>query len=157
MQTHCHLDHVFGTLWAAKHYGLTPAIHPLEEEMMAIAPESGQKWGLTFKGYEGPFEYLEEGGKLLLGDESFGILHVPGHSPGSICFHHSRQGFLIGGDVLFKGSIGRTDLFKGDHQQLIDGIRTQLFRLPDATIVHSGHGMPTNIGTEKKTNPYVRG
>ncbi|MEI9933823.1 MAG: MBL fold metallo-hydrolase [Ferruginibacter sp.] len=83
-------------------------------------------------------------------------MEAPGHSPGSICFYCKKQYFIIAGDVLFQRSIGRTDLPGGDHQQLINNIRTKLFVLPDETIVYSGHGPTTTIGEEKKYNPYLQ-
>ena len=84
------------------------------------------------------------------------IRFTPGHSPGSVIFYHEAGGFVIGGDVLFNGSIGRTDLPGGNHATLINSIQTQLFTLPDETKVYSGHGSLTTIGFEKMNNPYVK-
>ncbi|HEY8658558.1 MAG TPA: MBL fold metallo-hydrolase, partial [Hanamia sp.] len=95
------------------------------------------------------------GDTITLGDDELEIIHVPGHSPGSICFYCRAQNFIIGGDVLFNGSIGRTDIPMGDHQTLITGIKQKLFALPDDVIVYSGHGPETTIGAEKKSNPFV--
>ena len=86
----------------------------------------------------------------------FNIIYAPGHSPGSICFYNEAEKYLIGGDVLFYNSIGRTDLPLGDHSTLINSIKQKLFLLPDDVTVYSGHGQKTNIGFEKKTNPFLQ-
>lgn len=89
-------------------------------------------------------------------EKKFKIYHVPGHSPGSVVYHHENQKFMISGDVLFEGSIGRTDLYKGNYEQLIEGIKTKLFILDGDTQVFSGHGNPTTIGFEKQYNPFFK-
>lgn len=155
LNTHCHLDHVFGLRWAAKTYQLTPHIHPNEEQMLQLSPLAGDRWGMPFKGYGGPLIFLKEDNSIFLGDDELSILFAPGHSPGHVCFYSKTQGFLIGGDVLFKESIGRTDLPGGNHQVLVDSIRYGLFTLPNETVVYPGHGGSTTIGHEKKYNPYL--
>ncbi|TDW99438.1 MBL fold metallo-hydrolase [Dinghuibacter silviterrae] len=156
LQTHCHLDHVFGTRWLAGAYGLTPLMHPLEEKMLQLAPSSGLMWGLPFDNYQGPLAFLEGGAPVSLGDNHLSALFVPGHSPGHLCFYCQAQGFVIGGDALFRESIGRTDLPFGDHATLLQAIRSQLFTLPDSTVVYPGHGPATTIGYEKRHNPFLR-
>jgi len=155
LNTHCHLDHVFGNKWVAKTYGLTLWLHPDEEEMLEWAPASGQMWGLTFDNYKGPVHFLRPGDTVQLGEDKLTVLLTPGHSPGSICFYCEAQNFVIGGDVLFKESIGRADLPGGNYDELIASIRQQLFTLPDETVVYPGHGPATTIGYEKIHNPYV--
>ena len=155
LNTHCHLDHVFGLRWAAEKYKLVPHLHASEEQMLKLAPVSGQMWNMPFKNYEGPLQFLTDGQQILLGEEVLWVLFTPGHSPGHVCFYCPRQGFVIGGDVLFKQSIGRTDLPFGNASQLIDSIKSKLFPLPDDTVVYSGHGPATTIGHEKKYNPFV--
>ena len=155
LNTHCHLDHVFGNKFIAENYDLTLHLHPKEEVVLQFAPTSGLMYEMPFDNYQGEFIFLHEGDKVTLGDDELEIIHVPGHSPGSICFYCKAQNFIIGGDVLFNGSIGRTDLPMGDHQTLITGIRQKLFFLPDDIIVYSGHGPETTIGEEKKSNPFV--
>jgi glyoxylase-like metal-dependent hydrolase (beta-lactamase superfamily II) len=155
LQTHTHLDHVFGTKWVAETYGLIPHIHRDEDKMMDLSPAFGLEWGLPFDGFQGHRAYLERGGKVSFGDNILEILLVPGHSPGHLCFYCPAQGFLIGGDVLFRESIGRTDLPGGDHPTLIRGIKEQLFTLPEETIVYPGHGPETTIGHEKRNNPFI--
>jgi glyoxylase-like metal-dependent hydrolase (beta-lactamase superfamily II) len=130
-------------------------LHPKEEVVLQFAPTSGLMYEMPFDNYQGEFIFLHEGDKVTLGEDELEIIHVPGHSPGSICFYCKAQNFIIGGDVLFNGSIGRTDLPMGDHQTLITGIRKKLFALPDDIIVYSGHGPETTIGDEKKYNPFV--
>lgn len=156
LNTHCHLDHVFGNKWVHKEYGLELFIHPNEEIMLKVAPDSGLRWGLPFENYNSPLHYLNEGDRIQLGDDELKVIPVPGHSPGSICFYNEKQHFLIGGDVLFRGSIGRTDLPGGYHATLLKNIREKLFVLPDQTKVYPGHGPATIIEQEKKYNPFLQ-
>jgi hydroxyacylglutathione hydrolase len=155
VNTHCHLDHVFGNKFVAETWNLTLHLHPLEERMLQLAPASGLMYDMPFDNYAGKFTFLNDGEKIALGDDKLEIIHAPGHSPGSICFYCREQKFIIGGDVLFNGSIGRTDLPMGDHQTLLNSIKQKLFVLPDDVVVYSGHGPETTIGNEKKHNPFV--
>ncbi len=156
LNTHCHLDHVFGNKFIAAIFGLTLHIHPNEKKMLELAPTSGLMYNMPFDNYTGALIFLKEGDKIIFGKDELDVIEAPGHSPGSICFYCKKQHFIIAGDVLFQRSIGRTDLPGGDHQQLINNIRTKLFVLPDETIVYSGHGLTTTIGEEKKYNPYLQ-
>lgn len=155
LNTHCHLDHVFGNKWIHETYGLLLTIHEKEKQVLDFAPASGLMWNLPFDNYNAAINYLKEGDEILLDDDKLKVLFVPGHSPGHVCFYCKAQGFVIGGDVLFRQSIGRTDLPGGDHATLISSIKNQLFVLPNETIVYSGHGVPTTIGYEKLNNPYL--
>jgi glyoxylase-like metal-dependent hydrolase (beta-lactamase superfamily II) len=155
LNTHCHLDHVFGNKWVHETYGLEPHLHPNEEAILALAPVSGERWGLPFENYAGPLHFLNDGDTVLLGDTEIQVILAPGHSPGSICFYIPSQGDLMGGDVLFRGSIGRTDLPGGDSETLLHSIREKLWVLPDETVVYSGHGIKTTIGYEKRNNPFL--
>ena len=155
LNTHCHLDHVFGNKWVAETFNLELYIHSGEEQMLKLAPLSGEKWGLPFNNYEGKLNFLQEGDTVFLGEDELEVIFTPGHSPASICFYCEKQKMLIGGDVLFRESIGRTDLPGGDHETLLSSIRKKLFVLPDDVIIYSGHGMPTTIGYEKINNPYL--
>lgn len=155
LNTHCHLDHVFGLLYASNRWSLQPQIHPEEKQVLDHAPVSGLMWNLPFDNYTGPLGYLHEGDITGLEDCPLEVIHAPGHSPGSICFYSRTDGFIIGGDVLFRGSVGRTDLPGGNFNILEQSIREKLYVLPDETIVYSGHGGPTKIGLEKQTNPFV--
>lgn len=156
LNTHCHLDHVFGNKMVAETYGLTLQLHEKEKQVLAFAPTSGLMYNMPFDNYTGDFIELKAGDTILLGQDTLKVLETPGHSPGSICFYCAQQDFVIGGDVLFQNSIGRTDLPGGDHQTLLNSIHQQLMVLPEQTIVYNGHGSPTTIGEEKQHNPYLR-
>ncbi len=156
LNTHCHLDHVFGNGFVNETWNLQPHIHLLEQPVLDRAGEAGKKWGLPFDNYTGPVTYLQEGDTVTLGEDNFNVLFTPGHSPGSISFYNEAQGFIISGDVLFDRSIGRTDLPGGHYDTLIDSIQQKLFTLPDDTKVYSGHGNPTTTGFEKMNNPFVK-
>jgi glyoxylase-like metal-dependent hydrolase (beta-lactamase superfamily II) len=136
-------------------YGVELFIHPDEERVLAFAPESGKIWGLPFENYAGQLHFLQEHDTVALGEDELKVLLAPGHSPGSICFYCEKQKFVIGGDVLFRESIGRTDLPGGNHAALIKNIREKLFVLPEDVTVYPGHGSPTTIGHEKKYNPFL--
>jgi len=155
LNTHCHLDHVFGNKFIAETYQLPLQIHEKEKLVLAYAPTSGLMYNLPFDNYAGEFIGLKEGDKILLGQDELKIIEAPGHSPGSICFYCAKQNFVIGGDVLFQGSIGRTDLPMGDHQALLNNIKNKLLVLPGETVVYSGHGPATTIGEEKMNNPFL--
>jgi hydroxyacylglutathione hydrolase len=156
LNTHCHLDHVFGNKFVHDTWGLSLHLHPNEKPLLDHAPQYGEMWQLPFDNYEGPLVYLKEGNIIKIGEEELDIRFVPGHSPGSIAFYHEAGAFIIGGDALFNMSIGRTDLPGGDFDTLVNSIQTQFFSLPDETKVYSGHGPVTTIGFEKQNNPYVK-
>ena len=156
LNTHCHLDHVFGNKWVAETWGLTLHIHEMEKPVLDFAPKAGDMWQLPFDNYEGELIYLKEDNFIRLGEDELEIRFTPGHSPGSVCFYHEPGAYVIGGDVLFNFSIGRTDLPGGDLKTLINSIQTQLFTLPDETKVYSGHGPVTTVGFEKMNNPFVK-
>lgn len=154
LNTHCHLDHVFGNKFIAETFGLTLHLHQNEKPVLDAAPAFGLQWGLPFDPYVGEVVYLAEG-TIQLDQDPLEVLFTPGHSPGSISFYAEAEGFVIGGDVLFMNSIGRTDLPGGDFDTLIQSIRTKFWVLPDATKVYSGHGAVTTIGREKAQNPFL--
>lgn len=156
LNTHCHLDHVFGNKYVHDTWGLPLHLHQMENPVLDFAPQSGQMWQLPFDNYDGPLVYLNEGKTIKVGDDELEIRFTPGHSPGSVSFYSKEGGFVIGGDVLFQGSVGRTDLPGGSFETLANSIHTQLFTLPDETKVYSGHGPATTIGFEKKNNPFVK-
>jgi glyoxylase-like metal-dependent hydrolase (beta-lactamase superfamily II) len=156
LNTHCHLDHVFGNKFVKETWNLTLHIHGKEQVVFDRAPIAGLTWQLPFDNYEGPIEYLREGEKIKIGPEEVEIRFTPGHSPGSVSFYHEAGAFVISGDVLFNGSIGRTDLPGADYATLVNSIQTQLFTLPDETKVYSGHGPLTTVGFEKMNNPFVK-
>ena len=156
LNTHCHLDHVFGNKFISETYQLTPQIHPNEKQVLDYAPTSGLIYNMPFDNYVGPLKYIEAGEKIKLDNDELVSIFTPGHSPGSLSFYCKSQNFVIGGDVLFHRSIGRTDLPGGNFETLISSIKNELFVLPDETIVYSGHGEKTNIGDEKRENPFLK-
>ncbi|MGN6399075.1 MAG: MBL fold metallo-hydrolase [Flavisolibacter sp.] len=156
LNTHCHLDHIFGNRFVAKTFGLSLFLNELEKPVLDYGPAAGQLWQLPFDNYEGELHYLAEGDNVRIGDDVLHVLFTPGHSPGSISFYSKEDKFLISGDVLFQGSVGRTDLPGGDFAILEESIKTKLYTLPADTIVYSGHGDSTTIGDEMKTNPFVK-
>ncbi len=155
LNTHCHLDHVFGNKFVAEMHGLTLQLHEKEKLLLDYAPASGLIYNMPFDNYAGAYIYLKEGDIVKLGEDELKVIEAPGHSPGHICFYCEKQNFIISGDVLFNRSIGRTDLPGGDHQTLLKNIREKLFVLPDETVVYSGHGPVTTIGMEKAENPFL--
>jgi len=155
INTHCHIDHVLGNQLMASQYSLELFIHKNEEQVLAFAPQTGTMYGVPFEHYNGPLHFLAAGDKVQLGDDLLEVLLTPGHSPGSICLYNAAGKFVIAGDVLFKDSIGRTDLPGGNHVALLNSIQTVLFNLPGDTVVYPGHGPSTTIGYEKENNPFL--
>jgi hydroxyacylglutathione hydrolase len=154
--THCHIDHVLGNYFVKETYKVPLLIPLLEVDMLRMSVVRAPVFG--FNAYEESTadQFLGETGQLTFGQSALEIRFVPGHSPGHLAFYSAADGFCIGGDVLFRGSVGRTDLPGGNADTLFHSIRTQLYTLPEATVVYCGHGEPTTIGREKATNPYVR-
>ena len=157
LNTHCHLDHVFGNNFVHQTWGLPLHLHAAEQPVLDYAAVAGDLYQVPCDSYKGTVIYLKEGDNWKLGDYSVHCLFTPGHSPGSLSFYCADAGWVISGDVLFQGSVGRTDLPGGNMDQLMQSIRVQLYPLPDETVVYSGHGPATTIGAEKRSNPFVRG
>ncbi|BCA79575.1 MBL fold metallo-hydrolase [Desulfuromonas sp. AOP6] len=153
VNTHGHFDHIGGNRSLVEKAGAPLMIHPADVPLLQNAAQHAAIYGLKTVSSPEPQRLLNEGDVLNLGDLAFSVLHVPGHSPGGICFY--GEGHLFAGDVLFAGSVGRTDLPGGDHDTLIQGIKQKLLVLPEQTVVHTGHGPDTTIGREKKSNPFV--
>jgi glyoxylase-like metal-dependent hydrolase (beta-lactamase superfamily II) len=157
INTHTHLDHIFGVQAVIDRYSIPFGMHKGEEPVLRGAAGSAMLFGFSFSAPPKPTFFIEEGKSLALGDtENIEVLLTPGHSPGSVCFYSANDGWVVGGDVLFAGSIGRTDLPGGHHPTLLESIRTQLLPLPDATIVYPGHGPATTIGEERRSNPWLQ-
>lgn len=153
VNTHGHFDHIGGNSLLVAESGAELLIHEADLPLLRRAREAAAIYGLTTVPSPEPSRFLQEGEILTVGTLEFQILHVPGHSPGSICLY--GQGHLFAGDVLFAASVGRTDLPGGDHDLLISGIRQKLLPLPESTLVHTGHGPDTTIGREKQMNPFL--
>lgn len=152
LNTHCHIDHLFGNQFVFEKYGLKPHIHIAEQPVLDAVQRVADMYGLSYD--KSPEPNYFEGDAFEAGNFLFEILFVPGHSPGHVAFYNSENKFVLAGDTLFKGSIGRTDLPGGDSDTLFNSIRTKLFTLPEATKVYSGHMESTEIGVEKMTNPF---
>ena len=157
INTHCHIDHVFGNKFIAETFNLELECHRGELTVLQYVPQACMMYGIPYpEPSPMPGAFLEEGQKVNFGNTELDILFTPGHSPASICFYSAKDKFVIAGDVLFRESIGRTDLPGGNFDTLINSIKTQLFSLPDEVVVYPGHGPHTNVGYEKKHNPFFR-
>lgn len=156
LQTHAHFDHTFGLPFVNRTYGLRPIFHVDEEETYRQMPGMAAQFGLTLGGRMPSIErLLNDGDELWLGETVIRLIHTPGHTPGSASLYIPDERLLLSGDTLFQGSIGRTDLPGGDFESELDSIRNKLFRLPDETTVHSGHGPSTTIAWERQHNYYI--
>lgn len=155
LNTHCHIDHVLGNAWAKRTFGIPLLIHRNEISVLKSVEVYAPNYG--FSGFESaePDGFLAEGESIMAGNEELKVLFVPGHAPGHVVFYHEPSKRCIAGDTLFRGSIGRTDLPGGNHELLLKKIKSELFTLPDETIIFSGHGPETNISFEKIHNPFV--
>lgn len=156
INTHAHIDHIFGIQHVVQKHHVSFRLHKKELPILNNAPAIAAMFGLPFSGAPQPDSFISEKEPLLLGNDELRVLFTPGHSPGSISFYSEEGRWLIGGDVLFAGSIGRTDLPGGDYETLIHSIRTQLLVLPDDTTVFPGHGPATTIGAERAGNPFLQ-
>jgi glyoxylase-like metal-dependent hydrolase (beta-lactamase superfamily II) len=156
INTHCHLDHVFGNAFVARTWNLGLEIHAGELPVLQRFPQTCQMYGIPFvEASPMPARFIEVGEMIEFGNTRLKTLFTPGHSPASISFYCQKEGFVIAGDVLFYESIGRTDLPGGDMDTLLQSIRNQLFTLPDETLVYPGHGPTTTIRHEKEYNPFL--
>ena len=152
--THCHFDHVADANRAMEELGLPLEICPLGKELLGKVGPIAAAFGYAPSKIEAG-GYLNEGDMVELGKNKFDILHCPGHSPDSLCFY--TDGTLIGGDVIFQGAVGRTDLPGGSAEDLMESIKTKILPLPDETVIYPGHGPKTILGEERIHNPYING
>ncbi len=155
LNTHAHIDHILGNKFIADSYGLELEMNEKDLKTLASGAISAAIFAIDYEESPQPKVFLNEGDSVYFGKTSLEIVFTPGHSMGSICFYNRNDKFIIGGDVLFYQSIGRTDLPGGNHAQLLTSIRTKLFTLPDDFTVYSGHGPSTTIGFEKLNNPFL--
>lgn len=155
VNTHCHIDHILGNNFVFEKWGLLPEIHEGELPVMERLMDVAMRYGIpNVEDSPRPERYLSVSDKLEFGNTKMSILLTPGHSPASICFYDAVGKQLIAGDVLFEGSIGRTDLPGGDYDTLMTSIEEQIMPLPDDVRVYPGHGNHTTIGKERRNNPY---
>lgn len=155
LNTHAHIDHILGIDFVAGKYSIPFFLHEKELPVLNNASNTAKMFGFEYEGVKTAAKHLNESELLLLGDDAIEIRFVPGHSPGSIAFYNKADNWVISGDALFSGSIGRTDLLMGDYNTLIDSIKQQLLVLPGQTLVYSGHGPSTTIAAEKSSNPFL--
>lgn len=155
LNTHCHIDHVLGNKFVFDNYGLKPAFHEGELPLLSAVPSYAPQMGIRYEVSPLPETFLPETGTIKFGQTELELIFAPGHSPAHLCFYAANEHLLIGGDVLFRESIGRTDLPGGNSELLIRNIREKLFVLPDQVIVYPGHGPETTIGYEKEYNPFL--
>ena len=153
--THGHLDHVMGCQWMTDEFGLQPRVHLLDEETYHRGPIAAQMYGVSMDSLPEACFDLSPGETIPCGQANLEVRFTPGHAPGHVVFVCHDHGWLLGGDVLFQGSIGRTDLPGSNASNLVKSIENQLFNLPEDMVVWPGHGGPTTIGVEMQSNPFV--
>ena len=157
INTHCHIDHILGNKFVSEKWDLELYMNKIDLPLLEDSGDIARMYGFEdYKGSPYPKHYLEEGDILEFGESKLEILFTPGHAPGHICLFNKEEGFIVSGDVLFNGSIGRTDLPGGDFDTLIESIKTKLMTLQDETIVYCGHGPSTSIGRERLSNPFLQ-
>lgn len=156
LQTHTHLDHVFGSAYVKRNFDIEMYMHKADLPVLADVETRCKTWGIP--GYEPvqPDQFLEEGDQFTFGNTTFDIIWVPGHAPGHLAFINHNDKYVIGGDCLFKGSIGRTDFPLCSHDDLMNSIRQKFFTLPDDYTIYAGHMDETTVGFEKKFNPFFK-
>lgn len=149
------MDHIFGLNELVEKTKIIPQLHPLEQEILNHSSTDALRFGFELLSYNGKINYLDSDVKLQFSENYIHVLHTPGHSPGSVTFYSPNQNWAIVGDVLFKGSIGRTDLRLSNYSDLMHSIKDKLLVLPEDTIIYPGHGPYTDIGYEKNNNPFL--
>jgi hydroxyacylglutathione hydrolase len=154
LNTHCHIDHVLGNAFVKEKFKTKLHIHRNDEPVLRAVSAYAPNYGFNLYQETAPDVFLEDGDVINFGNQKFEVLFVPGHAPGHVAFYNKKEKVVIGGDVLFQNSIGRTDLPGGNLDTLINSIHQKLFTLPDDITVYPGHGPKTTIGFEKLTNPY---
>ncbi len=156
INTHLHIDHVFSDSYIVDRYNVKLTASKGDDFLLARVSDQADMFGLSTKpGGVEITENINDGDIIRIGSSELRAMHIPGHSPGSMVLYDEKDNFVITGDVLFSGSVGRADLPGGNFQQLIDGIKRKLLPLPDSTIVYPGHGPTTTIGAEKRSNPFL--
>jgi hydroxyacylglutathione hydrolase len=156
LNTHCHLDHVFGNKFMLERYGLKTFSSEYDEMNRKDAVQHAMLFGLTMEDPPEPAGYISDNQIVKFGTTELIALHVPGHTSGSLAFYSEKNDCVFTGDALFAGSIGRTDLPGGDYNTLIGSIKNKLFVLPPSTVVYPGHGNETTIEREMKSNPFFK-
>ncbi len=155
--THAHIDHIFGCAFFAEHFGMGWQLHRADLPLLRHGKEQAEMFGIDLRLPPEPVSFLNEGDTVAFGGATWAVLHTPGHSPGSVCFHDADGGYVLAGDVLFQGSIGRTDLWEGSLPTLMRSIFNKLAPLGEVTQVYPGHGPVTTVGRELQHNPFLTG
>lgn len=155
VNTHFHIDHIVGNTFICNTYNLRPQCHKRSKMFWETAVEFGSVFGIKVENLIIPSDYIDEGDSIEFGDSSVQVLYTPGHADGSVCLVNHDERYVIAGDVLFRDSIGRTDLPTGNFDVLYQSITSKLFTLPDDFVVYPGHGPETTIGYEKLNNPFL--
>lgn len=157
INTHCHIDHVFGWDFVYQTWGLKPYYHPKDSVLLPRVGEQAKMFGFEMKSFPSDYGFeITEDEKVTFGHTELDIMFCPGHAPGHIVFYHQESNICLVGDVIFRQSVGRTDLPYCDPVALEHSIRTVIYNLPDDCTLYSGHGLKTTVGHEKKNNPFVR-
>ena len=154
--THAHVDHVLGVPHVYEAHGLRPRLHPGERPVYEANPQVAAMYGMALAPLPAPAYDLADGAEIAVGALTLTQVLAPGHSPASVCFHDAAGGYLLGGDVLFRESIGRTDLPGGNRDALLRSVRERVYALPPATVVWPGHGPETTVAHERAHNPFAR-
>ncbi|MBZ0199842.1 MAG: MBL fold metallo-hydrolase [Ignavibacteriaceae bacterium] len=157
INTHCHIDHIIGCKFIADKYKPVYLIPKEDEPLLQNGKTQAAMFGIKLNEPPKPDDYLSEDKVLFLGSTSPKLLFTPGHTPGEYCLYFGEEKLCLTGDVLFQGSVGRTDLWGADTVALMNSIRTKLYTLPDDVVIYPGHGETSTIGDEKKSNPFVNG
>ncbi len=155
VHSHGHVDHILGTNFLRDHYNIEAVMHKDDLEILRRSKDFGEMIGIEIDQPRDPEIFIKEGEQIIFGNTAFDILHLPGHSQGSIGLYNKEAQIIFAGDVLFRRGIGRTDLMGGDHSTLLNNIKSKLFALDDNTTVYPGHGEPTTIKEEKTQNPML--
>lgn len=153
--THGHLDHIMGNQWAKEYFNVPVLMHKDDMPLIKRAPEQGRMFGVVFPDPPEPDKFIGENDTIKFADTELKVIHTPGHSPGSVCFVNEKEKIIFGGDCLFKGSIGRTDLWMGDMDTLLNSITKKIFKYEDDYEVYPGHYDSTTLGGEKENNPFL--
>ncbi len=156
LNTHCHIDHILGNASSCEKFGIELYAHKLDIETLKRGPVSSAMFGVPYRESPLPHHFIDEGEQIKFGNTTLDILFLPGHAPGHVVFIHHEDKVVIGGDVLFKGSVGRVDLPGCNAGDLVNSIQKKLYKLADDYVVYPGHGPETTIGEEKKNNVFVR-
>ncbi|MBL8015950.1 MAG: MBL fold metallo-hydrolase [Ignavibacteria bacterium] len=157
LNSHGHIDHIMGNDWAKKMWNVPLLMHKDDMPLIDKALDQGAMFGVTFPKPPAPDEFIDGSDEVKFADTVFKILYTPGHSPGSVCFVDEKEKVIFAGDTVFNGSIGRTDLWMGDINVLLDSIHNKIFKYEDEYTLYPGHMDETTIGWEKANNPFLNG